>query len=174
MAGKNGETKPNELKLATCLLSQMSEFAIGVGAACLENLPFHLHFQNKLEPSEIRRETMLAVLYATQLFLEENLGIHASQRIVAAVIGAGFKTKCLRGDIGKYHALSELLENRFARYAKARQDPLATEETARRVMMGVVAACSLGLYDEARAQFATHVATHLTLWVNEQKRTLGW
>jgi len=174
MGGKNGETQFDEHELATWLLSRMSEFATGVGVACWEELPFHLHFKNKLEPSEIRREIMVAVLYATQLFLEEHLGIDVSQRIVTAVIRGGFKTKCLQGDIGKYNTLSELLENRFSRYVKARQDPVATDETVRRVMMGVLAACSLGFDDEARAKFAEHVAAHLMCWVNEQKRDIAY
>jgi len=160
-----------EAALAAGLLEEMSAFAAGVGDECLENLPRHLGFREALDPADIRRETMVAILYSTRLVLAKTCGAESTDRILEA-IQERFVTTCLGGNTGEFKDLGDLLANRFERYARARKDPMAKDETVRSVMMGIVAACSLGLEDEARRQFATHVGVHIGMWREALRRSL--
>jgi hypothetical protein len=160
---------PEELELASSLMTLLSEFAQQLGKQCLKELPRHMKFNEKLDPVDIQRETMMAVLFSTESFLSERYGIDIGKRIITS-LQERFCTECLGGSLGEFTHLSELVDNRFARYEKARKDPMAKNETMRSVMMGIVAACSLGLEDNARVVFATHVGTHVFLWSESLKR----
>ena len=155
--------QPEQVELGQWLVGQMADLATAVGESCLDELPRHLKFREKLKPGEIRRETMVAILYSTKLCLTDAFGEELAAEVDVA-IRKDFVAKCLQGDIGEFSNLDDLLANRFQRYVKARNDPMAKDEMLRDMMMGIVAACSLGLEDKPRMQFATHLGAHVSMW----------
>ncbi len=172
MQTENRDLAPDEQSLIASLLEEMAGFSETVGDNCLDDLPRHLGFGDTLKLADIRRETLVAILFATGRVLSDLYEPEIAERVASGLASGGFLKRCLAGNTGEFNTLDDLLKNRFECYVKARSDPVAENETLRCTMMGVVAACSLGLEDEARMQFAAHVGAHIMVWRECLRRAL--
>ncbi len=164
-----GDPPPEDIVLF--LYQSLEELSPTIGESCVEDMPRHFHFRDKLSPNDVRREVMLGALYVTRLFLDDLSMGSEGEEIVEGIA----EILCARGALGNVSPseLTDTLSNRFDRYIRARQDPLATtEEVMKLTMMGIVCACSLGLTDKARVEFAKHVGAHLLLLREDLRRAV--